>query len=139
VGAFIRVGVQAIILSESKILLGLRGKKAFKPGTWGLPGGHVELDEGLREAVARELKEETGIVAKKMQLACVTDPRRDTNHHMQVGFLVSEHSGEPKVIEPDYCDAWEFMPLDDLPANLFIGSVDVIRSVRDEVSYLKND
>ena len=33
-------------------------------GTWGFPGGHVELGETAAEAAARELQEETGVIAE---------------------------------------------------------------------------
>ena len=46
------------ILSQSgKILLQKRADK----GTWGLPGGAIELGESALEALVREFYEETGI------------------------------------------------------------------------------
>ena len=33
----------------------------YKAGHWGLPKGHIEKEESLKETVAREVEEETGI------------------------------------------------------------------------------
>ncbi|WP_411962766.1 NUDIX hydrolase [Haloferax sp. YSMS24] len=41
-------------------------------GVWSLPGGHVKPDEGPREAVLRELEEETGLRAAPDDLRFLT-------------------------------------------------------------------
>ncbi len=45
---------------EGKVLLTLRTVEPFK-GTWCLPGGHIEEYERAETAIAREVKEETGL------------------------------------------------------------------------------
>ncbi len=133
--AVVRVGVQAIVRSEGRVLLGLR-KNAFGHGTWGLPGGHLELGESILAAAARELAEEVGIRAVELRMVCVTDPQPAANHHMQIGVEVLDYRGEIRLCEPDRCERWQFWPLDDLPEALFIGSVGVLDSVKAGAVYV---
>lgn len=59
------------------VLLIRRGAEPFK-GRWALPGGFVEIDEGLEDAARRELREETGVEARTIdQLRAFGDPGRD--------------------------------------------------------------
>ncbi|MBK3646521.1 MULTISPECIES: NUDIX hydrolase [Streptomyces] len=125
----VRVGVQAIVRSADGVLLGLR-KNTFGQGTWGLPGGHLEIGESIFEATARELREEVGIRPVALRVACVTDPQPEANHHMQIGVEVLGHEGHITVCEPHRCERWQFWPLDALPDALFIGSIKVLDSVR---------
>jgi 8-oxo-dGTP diphosphatase len=54
------LGVGALIFEEGKILLVERAKEPLK-GYWSIPGGIVETGEKLKEAVRREVMEETGL------------------------------------------------------------------------------
>ena len=51
------VGVGVAIKDDNRILL---SRRANEPniGKWSVPGGLVELGEGVREAAKREMKEE---------------------------------------------------------------------------------
>ncbi|MEJ8640761.1 NUDIX domain-containing protein [Streptomyces sp. MS1.HAVA.3] len=58
-------GTAALLVNaQGQYLLHLRDANKphiCDPGTWSIPGGNREGDETAREAVARELKEETGL------------------------------------------------------------------------------
>jgi len=54
------LGVGAVVLAGDQVLLIKRGAPPSQ-GLWSLPGGAVELGEGLKQAVAREVLEETGL------------------------------------------------------------------------------
>jgi len=54
------VGVGAILFDGSRVLLVERGHEPLK-GVWSLAGGAVECGEPLRQAVRREVLEETGL------------------------------------------------------------------------------
>ncbi|MEN9327985.1 MAG: hypothetical protein RI947_793 [Candidatus Parcubacteria bacterium] len=54
------VGVTGIILNESKEVLLF--KHTYRPHAWSLPGGYLKSGEHPREALEREIKEESGLV-----------------------------------------------------------------------------
>ncbi len=62
------------------LLLIRRKNEPFK-GHWAIPGGFVDMDETLEEAVVRELEEETNIRLEKMeQLHAFSAIDRDPRH-----------------------------------------------------------
>lgn len=131
----VRIGVQSVVIHNGEILLGQRCG-AFANGTWGLPGGHLEVGETILQAAARELFEETGISAENLRLFCVTDPNPDSNYHMQIGVEVRTYRGHPQIMEPHKCSALDFFRINDLPAPMFVSSVDVIRNYVEGSFYL---
>ena len=56
--------VAAIIEQDGKILLAQRDSSSDQAGLWEFPGGKVETAESQPQALARELREELGIVAQ---------------------------------------------------------------------------
>lgn len=57
--------VAAIITnSEGKILIAQRNLKKSQGGLWEFPGGKIELNETLEEAIVREIKEELNMEIK---------------------------------------------------------------------------
>ena len=73
--------VDAVVFRKNKnateVLL-IRRKFPPYRGRWALPGGFVEMDETLDDAVRRELKEETGMKDVDLQqLHTFGDPGRD--------------------------------------------------------------
>ncbi len=66
------VGVGSLIIENGKILLVKRGYPPSK-GRWSIPGGHVEIGEGILDAARRELEEETGIMGEPLGVVNVDD------------------------------------------------------------------
>lgn len=56
--------VAAIIEQDGQILLAQRPPHADQPGMWEFAGGKVEPGESQPQALARELQEEMGIIAR---------------------------------------------------------------------------
>jgi 8-oxo-dGTP diphosphatase len=74
------VTVDVVIVTDEerpRVLLIRRKNEPFA-GTWAIPGGFVDMDESLEDAARRELQEETGVRAQRLeQLHTFGDPGRD--------------------------------------------------------------
>jgi 8-oxo-dGTP diphosphatase len=79
------LGVSACIWRGERVLLVQRGRPPLQ-GLWSLPGGHVEFGERLKEAVHRELAEETGVVAEILDLVDIVEVIQEA-----AGGLASVH------------------------------------------------
>ncbi len=56
-----------MVISDARVLLVRRASEPLK-GEWSIPGGLLELGESLEEGVVREVREETGLEVKVVQL-----------------------------------------------------------------------
>lgn len=92
------VGVGVVIFRGEQVLLAQRGKHPRK-FTWSIPGGAQEINETVREAAKREVKEETGLEVDILGLIDVVDSiNRDPDgrvlfHYTLVDFFAEWRSG----------------------------------------------
>ena len=129
------VGVGVMILRGNKVLLGKRHSDPTKAdselhgeGSWTLPGGKIDFQEGLKEAAARELFEETGIKAIDFELVSVSNDKVPDKHFVTVAFLAKSFEGEPKIMEPDEITEWQWFDLDNLPSPIFLPSKKTLKN-----------
>ena len=103
---------------KKELLLNLRSDT----NTWGIPGGSMELYETIEETAVRELKEEAGISADKLELVTVLSgkeyyfeyPNGDKMCTVIVLFKVLNYTGEVKVSDNE-SKKLEFFSLNNLP------------------------
>lgn len=120
------LGVCIIVLNnKNQVLLGKR-KNAYKAGTYGVPGGRIELTESLVDCGKRELLEETGLQAVTMRyLGSVREFQKNYNF-IHFVFVCKRFTGIVTTMEPEKCEKWEWYDLDKLPKQLLRGHLAAI-------------
>ena len=103
-----------------QLLLIQRDRPPFE-GCWALPGGFIDMDETLEQAVARELQEETGLTGVILdQLKAFSSPERDPRHRtisiVFMGFTSIENS---LLVAGDDARNARWFPVEDLPSLAF--------------------
>jgi len=87
------VGVAAIIIRDKKILLGRRN--ASYRGMWCIPCGYVEYYEDARDALIREMKEETNLDITLSEVFDIhSNCHNPAQHTVGIWFLVEEYRGD---------------------------------------------
>jgi 8-oxo-dGTP diphosphatase len=103
-----------LLVREGRALLCHRSAdRKWYPNVWDLPGGHVEAGETPGQALARELREELGVVIEVPPgpaLARITTPEFD----MQI-WVIEQWTGEPVNAAADEHDAIAWFLVGELP------------------------
>lgn len=94
-----------------KLLLTRRAKEKSFPGTWENSGGAAKAGETSRQAIARELWEETGICAAEEEFELL-DTGRDGNTHYDYYCIRRNTSLEEIVLQPGETDGAQWVTFD---------------------------
>ena len=118
--AAVRVGVACFVWRNGKFLMQQRFG-AHGPGTWSVPGGHLELNESWEEAAAREVMEETGMTITNIRFMAATNDifAKEDKHYISIWMHADWLSGEPHITEPDKCLQQQWADFASLPEPLF--------------------
>ncbi|CAG8045250.1 unnamed protein product [Penicillium salamii] len=112
-----RVGIAVFVLNaQGKFIVGKR-KGSHGAGTWALPGGHLEFGESFETCAARETLEETGLDIRDLRYLNATNSvfQAENKHYITIFIgAVCEEGAEPKLLEPEKCEKWEWVSWDEL-------------------------
>lgn len=123
----ILVGAVVIIVNEEEEVL-LQQRKSTSYGSWGLPGGLMELKESTEETARREVMEETGLKVSALKLEEVMSgedchlkvSNGDEFYSVTIVYSTNDYEGEINVDEDESLDI-RFHKLSDLPEEM-VGS-----------------
>lgn len=115
------VGVGGAVVHEGRLLLVRRASRRGR-GNWQVPGGFVEPDETIEQAVVREVAEESGVIAAVQGILGVRnrcDP--DVGNSLYIVLLLHALRGEPtpdakEVDRAGYFSLPEIQALEQVPS-----------------------
>ena len=134
----LQCGASVILLNKSgEVLL----QKRRDNGTWGYHGGSVELDEEVESAAKRELFEETGLTAEKLELFGVFSgkemhcvyPNGDEVSNVDIVYICRDWSGTPRPQESEVSDL-RFFAINDLPDPIFPPNIPALKKLKETFS-----
>lgn len=128
------VGIAAIVFDARRVLLVERDREPSR-GLWSLPGGVLELGESLADGLRRELREETGLDVRILEVVEVFErilrdgAGRPEYHYVLVDYLCEKTGGE---LRPgDDVSRVEWVDPDRLPEyNMTSGTAAVIEKAQ---------
>jgi ADP-ribose pyrophosphatase YjhB (NUDIX family) len=103
------IGAGGVIIDNGRTVLIRRGTEPLL-GEWSIPGGTIEIGETIEEAVRRELREETGLEVRVLELIELFDriyldnhstapaaKKKPRFHYVIADYLCELTGGEPRA------------------------------------------
>lgn len=133
----IAVGAGVFVYKDGKVLLQKRRDNLC----WALHGGIVEIGEIVEDAAIRELFEETGLIASKLELLGVfsgesrmyTYPNGDEVYLIGIIYICRDFTGE-LLLETDETLDLKWFDIDNLPKEISPPNVEPMKAF---VEYIK--
>ena len=122
--SLVQVAVGVLVRDDDSFLLTSRPEGKAYAGYWEFPGGKLEVDETVTQALCRELQEEIGITIQDCTLwktECIDYPHA----LVQLNFCkVTQWTGELQMLESQSF-AWQQLPVTVTP--VLPGTVPVLQ------------
>jgi 8-oxo-dGTP diphosphatase len=113
------VAVHLFLFKDGKVLLLRRQNTGFEDGKFSVPAGHLDGNETVQEAAARELLEEVGLQVEARDMSVVgVMHRKSLSERIDFFLTPKAWQGSPENQEPSKCDLVQWTPLSALPRNM---------------------
>jgi len=123
------IGHECLLLAGSGVLIYKNGRvllqKRRDNGLWADHGGCVEIGESLEETAKRELFEETGLIANKLEFFNIysgkdmlyTYPNGDKTYLIVTLWICEDYSGEIKMDSSEVADL-KWFDINEMPKDI---------------------
>lgn len=117
----LRAAVYILLQRDHQLLFLRRFNTGWKDGQYTLPSGHVDGKESIRESMARETFEETGITINPKDLDVIHTMHRISPDAEYIDFYLQpsiKWSGNARITEPEKCDDLQWFDVRQIPSNV---------------------
>jgi 8-oxo-dGTP pyrophosphatase MutT (NUDIX family) len=111
------VAVHLFLVRDDEILLLRRFNTGYEDGNYSVVAGHLDGEETVLIAMAREAREEAGIDLVNAEIAGAMHRRAEDGERIDFFIACSEWTGEIRNLEPEKCDEIRWVPIGLLPPN----------------------
>lgn len=130
--------VYLLLQNEKKeYLFGLRKNTGYADGMWGLPAGHLDGFETMRQGLSREAQEELKIIIapENMQVILMMHRLAPSRECVDCFIQASQWQGDIVIGEPNKCAELRFFSLNSLPDNIILQEKYALQAIQSGMHY----
>ena len=132
--------VYLVLRCKNEVLLLRRANTGYQDGKYSLIAGHLDGDELGTDAIAREAREEAGIIIdpKKLKFVHIVhrlNRNQPGQERVDLFYELWEWQGEVTNTEPQKCDDLSWHSLDNLPENMLPLIKHVLQDISSKAYY----